>query len=166
MLLRRASLSIAMQYRIRGAALIIQDKRLLLIKSLTPQTGEIVWVPPGGEMVGSESILECAAREAFEEAGVSVELDRIVYLQDFIQQEPSTHTFEVFIFAKSFSGTPTTENVIGLSDESDVLEARFLSREEMREIIVYPEVLKDGFWNDLEEGFPSARYLGVAMASW
>lgn len=153
-----------MQHRIRGAALVVQNNKLLLIKSLVPQTGEIVWVPPGGGLVGSESILECAARESFEEAGVSVELDKIVYLQDFIVQEPSTHVFEVFILAKSFSGTPTTENVIGLSDENDVLEARFLSREEMREIIVYPEVLKGGFWDALEEGFPNTRYLGIKMA--
>jgi ADP-ribose pyrophosphatase YjhB (NUDIX family) len=153
-----------MEYRIRGAALIVQDNRLLLIKSTVHQTGEIVWVPPGGGLVGSESIYECAIRETFEEAGVSVELDRIVYLRDFIEQESSRHHFEVFILAKSFSGTPTIENVIGLDDENYVLEARFLSREEMREIIVYPEVLKDGFWDDLEAGFPSTRYLGVIMA--
>ena len=153
-----------MQYRIRGAALVVQDNRLLLIKSLVPQTGEIVWVPPGGGLVGSESIFECAARETLEEAGVSVELDRIVYLRDFIEQESGTHHFEVFILATSFSGTPTTENVIGTADEQYILETRFLSREEMREIIVYPEVLKDVFWDDLEEGFPSARYLGVKIA--
>ena len=155
-----------MEYRIRGAALVVQDNRILLIKSLTAQTGEIVWVPPGGWLVGNESIIECAARETFEEAGMSVDLDRIAYLQDFIVQKPSTHIFEVFILAKSFSGTPTTENVIGLSDENDVLEAHFLSREEMREIIVYPEVLKDSFWDDLEAGFPITRYLGVKMASY
>jgi ADP-ribose pyrophosphatase YjhB (NUDIX family) len=154
------------QYRIRGAALVVQDNRLLLIKSVVHQTGEIVWVPPGGGLEGSESIFECAARETFEEAGVTVELDRIVYLRDFIEQESDTHHFEVFILAKSFSGTLTTENVIGLQDENYVLEAHFLSREEMREIIVYPEVLKDDFWDDLEEGFPSAKYLGVAIAQY
>jgi 8-oxo-dGTP pyrophosphatase MutT (NUDIX family) len=64
--------SMTMQYRIRGAALVIPDNSLFLIKSLVSQTGEVVWVPPGGELVGSESILECAARETFEEAGTSV----------------------------------------------------------------------------------------------
>ena len=72
----------------------------------------------------------------------------------------------MFILAKSFYGTPTTENVVGLSDEDEVLEARFLSREEMREVIVYPEALKDGFWDDLEAGFPATRYLGVKIESW
>ena len=153
-----------MEHRIRGAALVVQDNRLLRVKSLVPQTGEIVWVPPGGGLVGSESIFECAARETLEEAGISVELDRIVYLRDFIEQESGTHHFEAFILAKSFSGTPTTENVIGLSDENDILEAHFLSRDEMRGIVVYPEVLKDDFWDDLEKGFPGAKYLGVKIA--
>jgi len=64
--------SMTMQYRIRGADLVVPDNRLLLIKSLVSQTCEVVWVPPGWELVGSESILECAARETFEKAGMSV----------------------------------------------------------------------------------------------
>jgi ADP-ribose pyrophosphatase YjhB (NUDIX family) len=97
-----------MEHRIRGAALNGRNNRLLLIKSLVPQTAEIAWVPTGGWLVGGESIFECGAGEIFEEAGVSADLDRIAYLQDFIVQKPSTHIFEVFVLAKSFSGTPTT----------------------------------------------------------
>ena len=142
----------------------VQDNRLLLVKSLVPQTGDIVWVPPGGGLVGSESILECTAREAFDEAGVTVDLDRILYLRDFVDWETDTHHFEVFILSKSFTGTPTSENVVGLGDEEYVLEARFLSREEMIGKIVYPEILMDGFWDDLKNGFPDTRYLGVSEA--
>jgi hypothetical protein len=34
----------------------------------------------------------------------------------------------------------------------------------MRELVVCHEVLKDGFWDDLQQGFPDTRYLGVPMA--
>ena len=43
----------------------------------------------------------------------------------------------------------------------DVLEAKFLSRQDMRDVVVYPEMLKDDFWDDLDRGFPEVVYLGV-----
>jgi len=33
----------------------------------------------------------------------------------------------------------------------------------MQNMIVYPEILKDAFWTDLERGFPDVRYLGVQI---
>ena len=69
------------QHRIRAATLVVHDNRLLLIRSPDRNTGEQIWVPPGGAVQGDESIFECARREAFEEAGIHVELDRIVYVR-------------------------------------------------------------------------------------
>jgi hypothetical protein len=31
----------------------------------------------------------------------------------------------------------------------------------MRDVVVYPEILKDEFWEDLARGFPEVRYFGV-----
>ena len=112
-------------------------------------------------MEGDESIFDCAVREAFEEAGVSVELDRIVYLRQFIGKGFGVHNFEVFVLCRSFSGEVTIENNVGQPDEMDVLEARFLSRQDMEGLTVYPELLRDDFWDDLASGFPAVRYLGV-----
>ena len=147
--------------RIRAASLVIQNDRLLLIKSVLPHTGDICWVPPGGGLEGDESIFDCAVREAFEEAGISVELDRIVYLRQFIDQGFGVHNFEVFVLCSSFSGEITIENNVGQPDAMDVLEARFLSRQDMQGLTVYPELLRDDFWDDLASGFPAVRYLGV-----
>ncbi len=146
---------------IRAASLVVQDDRLLLIKSVLPHTGDICWVPPGGGLEGDESIFDCAVREAFEEAGISVELDRIVYLRQFIDKGFGVHNFEVFVLCSSFSGELTIENNVGQPDAMDVLEARFLSRQDMEGLTVYPELLRDDFWDDLASGFPAVRYLGV-----
>ena len=150
-----------MQHRIKCAALVVQDDRLLLIKSPEFHKGEIIWVPPGGGVKGDESIFECARRETFEEAGILVEFDRIVYLRQFIDQRLDTHQIEVFILCSSYSADLTTENNVGEPDGEVVLEARFLSRREMSDLTVYPQVLKDEFWDDLQMGFPAVRYLGV-----
>ena len=150
-----------MKHRIRAAALVVHDDRLLLVKSRIPHTGGICWVPPGGGVLGEESIFECARREAFEEAGVSVEVGRVAYWGQFIDEHNYVHNFEAYILCDSFSGEPTTDNNLGLPDEFDVLEAVFLSREEMANLTVYPEQLKDEFWDDLKGGFTEPRFLGV-----
>ena len=85
----------------------------------------------------------------------------MVYLSQFIDEYFDTHNFEVFILCNSFSGDLTTENNVGEPDAMDVLEAKFLSRQDMRDVVVYPEMLKDDFWDDLDRGFPEVVYLGV-----
>ena len=150
-----------MKHRIRAAALVLHQDRLLLIKSRIPQTGEICWVPPGGGVEGEESVFDCARRETFEEAGIAVELGRVVYWGQFIDEHFAVHHFELFILCNAFSGEPTIANNAGKSDEMDVLEARFLSRQEMADLTVYPELLKDEFWEDFGNGFPEVRFLGV-----
>jgi hypothetical protein len=37
---------------------------------------------------------------------------------------------------------------------------RRLSREELKAVEVFPEILKDEFWKDLAGGFPTVKYLG------
>ena len=150
-----------MQHRIRAAALVVQEEHLLLVESRLPQSGEICWVPPGGGVLGEESVFECARREVFEEAGISVELGRVVYWGQFIDEHFSVHNLEMFILCESFTGEPSIANNVGKPDEMDVLGASFLSREEMSVLTVYPPLLKDEFWRDLEMGFPEVRFLGV-----
>ena len=71
-----------MSYGISAAALIFQDERILLVNH--KKTGRYdFWLPPGGRLEGSESILECAKRETQEETGLDVELDRVLYFQEF-----------------------------------------------------------------------------------
>ena len=135
------------------------------MKHVNPQTGETFWVPSGGGLEeGDESVLECARREVFEETGLTADLGKIAYLREFVEQEAQRHQFEVFLACTSFSGALTVANNVGQPDESWVQEVRFLSREEVRPLVVYPGMLKDGFWEDLEQGFPETKYLGVQRA--
>lgn len=53
------------------------------------------WLPPGGKLEGDESIFDCARRETFEETGLTVTFDRILYIQEFF--EPGYHFCKFFI---------------------------------------------------------------------
>lgn len=55
-----------------AAAVIVHDGRLLLVRRRVAE-GSLSWTLPSGKVEPGETVGEAAVREAFEEAGVSVE---------------------------------------------------------------------------------------------
>ena len=145
-----------MRYGISAAALIVQRKRLLLVNH--KKNGQYdFWVPPGGKLQGDESIFDCARRETMEETGLSVALDRIIYIVEYA--EPGYHFCKFFIRCKRFDGNLTLAN--REPEETFLANARFLSKTDLRGLDVRPTILKDRFWDHLEAEFPETRYLGL-----
>ena len=145
-----------MRYGISAAALIVRQKQLLLVNHR--KNGQYdFWVPPGGKLQDTESIFDCARRETMEETGLSVELDRIIYIVEYA--EPGYHFCKFFIRSKRFNGTLTLTN--REQGETFLTDARFFSKADMKGLDVRPAILKDCFWDDLEVGFPETRYLGL-----
>jgi len=145
-----------MRYGISAAALVVQDNRLLLVNHREAGRYDF-WLPPGGRLEGSESIIECARRETLEETGLVVEPDHILYVQEFA--EPGYHFVKFFILCRGFSGELTLEN----RDEAEsfLMDVGFFSREELRGMDVRPANLPGEFWADLESGLRQTRYLGL-----
>ncbi len=127
------------------------------------------WLPPGGRLRGEESILECAAREAHEETGLRVVPQRIVYVEEFVEKD--LHFCKFWILAEDPGGRLNVEGLdsdearaaVARSESGDdhVVDARFISRDEMQAIPADPRILRDTFWQDLAQNFPEARHLGL-----
>jgi len=145
-----------MRYGISAAALIMQQQRLLLVNHRARGQYDF-WVPPGGKLQGSESIFDCARRETMEETGLSVMLDRIIYIVEYA--EPGYHFCKFFIRSKRCDGNLTLAN--REQGETFLVNTRFFSKADMAGLDVRPKILKDRFWDDLEAGFPETRYLGL-----
>ncbi|MEN1934050.1 NUDIX domain-containing protein [Paenibacillus sp. 102] len=62
--------------RNRGVAIIIQDNKIVLIKRT--QNNEVYFVFPGGGIEENETPEEATIREAYEELGVQVEIQKLV----------------------------------------------------------------------------------------
>ena len=153
-----------MQHRIRAAAIVFEGDSVLLVQHQHDEIddGQSWWVPPGGGLEGDESLVECARRETLEETGLSVEIGRLAYVREFV--EPGYHHCEVFFVATSYEGTLVT----GSNPEDSNLafvhiikDARFVRRDEMEGMTIYPEEIKTTLWYDLANGFSGTRYLGV-----
>jgi 8-oxo-dGTP pyrophosphatase MutT (NUDIX family) len=155
-----------MQYRIRASALIVNDSKVLLVKHVHPIAGYEWWVPPGGGVEPRDSsIFDCAQRETFEETGLNVKLSRIAYVREFVDGETNTHNLELYLLGESTSGELTLDNIHGNGPDQDFIkDVRWLTQEELLQIVVFPEILRDTFWYDFSRGFPEVRYLGVQRA--
>ena len=145
-----------MRYGISAAALITQQQRLLLVNHREHGQYDF-WVPPGGKLQGSESIFDCARRETMEETGLSVVLDRIIYIVEYT--EPGYHFCKFFIQCKTFDGNLTLAN--REQGETFLVNTRFFSKADMEGLDVRPTILKNRFWDNLEAGFPKTQYLGL-----
>lgn len=119
-------------------------------------------MPPGGGVEDfDDSIYDCARREAFEETGLAVELGHIVYIGERFETETNTLLLAIFILGTAYSGELTIRNMRGKGpDEVFIKDVRWIQREELQDILVFPEMLRDEFWDDLARNFPQTRYLG------
>jgi ADP-ribose pyrophosphatase YjhB (NUDIX family) len=152
-----------MEFRARAAGIIINDKEeLLLVLHKHPRTGEQWWTLPGGGLEMEESAENAVIREVREECCIDCTPGRLVYVREFIDEDNDKHHIELFFMAEAGSYKITTGYDPELSEQY-IMEARFMNRTEIRNttINVFPEVLRDRFWDDLESGFAGHKtYLG------
>jgi 8-oxo-dGTP diphosphatase len=144
-----------MDYAISAGALIVRGGRLLLVHHRGK--GFDFWLPPGGRLEGEESIFDCAARETCEETGLPVLPLRAVYIEEFI--EADLHFCKLWLLAREEAGELCLPSPGAV--DPHVVDARFVSQSELEDLDVFPGVLRDTFWQDLERGFPETRYLGL-----
>lgn len=134
-----------MKARVRVGVLIVKKNKLLLIRHVNPSTGQEFWVTPGGGMKSvDDSIFHCAKRETFEECGLKIKLsEKIKFIRQWYDKENNRLQLEIFLFAKSFKGKLTMDNLLGQgADEEWIKELKFLSKEDMEELSIFPESLK------------------------
>ena len=124
-----------------------EDNKILLVKN----KGTNFWYAPGGGWeYDKENILQCAEREVTEEVGLSVEIKRILYLQEFHATEDSIF-FETFWLAVPKAGTEINENHMDLDPNGQVETGRWFSKEELQDLKVFPKRLKNTFWDNIDK---------------
>jgi 8-oxo-dGTP diphosphatase len=117
--------------RIGSALLVMDDKDRILLgqRNKDPQRGS--WVIPGGKIHAFERIADAAAREFQEETGLAVEVGPQFRVYEIVNP-PNEHRIVIYSWAKVIGGVPKASD--------DLLEVRFFSVEELRELQLTPLV--------------------------
>ncbi len=135
-----------MEIRIISRVVIYNPEKEKLI--LARNKGAKFWYAPGGGWeFAEENILEAAKREVKEEVGIDVEIDRLLYVQEF-QESENRKYFETFWLAK-YTGE-INKNHIDLDPNGAVEEIKEFSKEESQDLKVFPDRLKNTFWENIK----------------
>lgn len=153
-----------MNFRVRAAAIIQNDaEELLLVLHRHPRSGEEWWTLPGGGIEPAESAEDAVVREVEEECNIRCIPDKLVYVRESLDEENNIHHVELFFTAKVNNFNILT-GIDPELQEQYIIECRFLSKEDIKntKVAVYPEVLKNRFWQDKDNGFCGhTTYLGL-----
>jgi len=141
--------------RISAGGIVVQEGKVLLVHLVVENRYDL-WVMPGGGIEGDEGILQAAEREVWEETNLTVKAGKIAYVEELIDE--GRYVCKFWVVCRLESGSLSIEHKV--ATEGCLQEARFFSQEELQGMNAFPSILKDGFWQDLEAGFPTIRYLG------
>lgn len=136
-----------------------KENKILLVKN----KGTNFWYAPGGGWEhDKENILQCAEREVVEEVGLEVNIERLLYAQEF-HATADTIFFEMFWLAIPKAGAEIDEAHIDLDPNGQVETARWYSKEELQELKVFPKRLKNTFWDNISRMLEDENpFIGVS----
>ncbi len=141
--------------RISAGGIVLQDGKVLLVR-LRREGVYDFWVLPGGGIEGEEGIFRAAEREVWEETGLEVQAEKIAYIEDFIDE--GKYVVKFWMACRQVGGSLSLEHKP--AGERELVEVGFFSKEKILQMQVFPVILKESFWQDAEEGFPTIQYLG------
>lgn len=88
--------------RFRACGLIVEDRKILLVKQNVPTRDHPVWLPPGGGVHTGELIEDAVVREVREETHLNTSKPKLRYVHEFIHSR--VHAIEFYFRMGSYSG--------------------------------------------------------------
>ena len=152
---------LTLPHRLNTRVIVVRDGRLLLVSD----DREAFWFLPGGHMEATESLEAAAVRETLEETGLRTAPERLLYLREFVDDNLREHGIECYFLGRIVCETllmgadPAFQDISSVRGQ--VTRARWFARDALRDLVVYPDVLRDRLWEDLAVPLPD-RFLGTA----
>ncbi|MCC6694126.1 MAG: NUDIX hydrolase [Candidatus Hydrogenedentes bacterium] len=138
--------------RVRMAAIIVEDDRLLLVRH--SKADRSYWLLPGGGLEFGESMEAALRRELMEEANLEIRVKDLVMANDTIDPNGSRHVINLYFTAEVLSGE------LRCGNDHRLEEVRFVPLREVPSLHFYPDT-RPALLPAIQAGFPGrAAYLG------
>ena len=108
------------QLRVRVCGILLQDKKILVVRHERIAGSYHLWSPPGGGLTFGEKVKDCLVREFEEETGLVVQPKRFLFMQEFIK-EP-LHAIELFFEVKAIGGELKTGSDPELATDKQLIK--------------------------------------------
>ena len=142
-------------YGIRPSAIVIHNNKVLVVRS--KYGNKEFYLFPGGGLERFETIAGGAKRETLEETGYDIEIDRLVYVNEYIDpKNPENRSIGMFFLAKLKSLQPINKPI---TDEGKIKEVLWIDLDKIKEIDLRPRIIRDNLEEDYKRNFGNAiRY--------
>ena len=130
-----------------GVRVIILDSedRILMLKQRHEERD--IWMVPGGAIEEFENAQEAALREVKEETGLDAKIKGLIWHVEEVSKERGQRFVNFFLAEIEGGHLGLGTDPERPQDQQVMKELRFMSREEIQELnVIYPEYLKDEFW--------------------
>src|SRR5699024_787125 len=106
--------------RLRACGLLVEKERLLAVRLRSPVSGQMIWMPPGGEVQFGEGLKEALKREFIEETKTRVEVRGLLHVEEFIEEK--FHAVECYFEVSRTAGEPELGSDPELADDEQLLQ--------------------------------------------
>ena len=121
--------------RVRVAGILIEKNKILLIEH--KKNDKKYWLIPGGGVDWGESTAEALIREYKEETNLDVTVDKFLFLSETIAPDKEKHVINLYFKVKKDENSKA-EMILG--DETNLNDLRFVSKDEIENIKIYPNI--------------------------
>ena len=121
--------------RIRVAGILIEDNKILLIQH--HKNDKKYWLIPGGGNDWGETTKEALIRAYKEETNMDIEVDDFLFFSETIFPDKERHILNLFF---RIHRNDKNNDAIKLGEELVLSDLRFVTKEELKVMIIYPNI--------------------------
>jgi len=142
------------EFLVRSCAILIHSDRVLMQEAGDGRGGQ-QYALPGGHLEFGETLALCMSRELYEETGLNVEADKLVYVHEnfYTLKGIETHELGFYFLVDLSSEFPTPDPQGYIPSRESHIRMRLLPLAKLREFAVVPPFLLERLPQDARELF-------------
>ena len=142
------------EFLVRSCGILIRDQSVL-VQEAGGDRGENVYALPGGHLEFGEILAACVSREFYEESGLNVEAEKLVYVHEnfYTLKRVMTHEIGFYFLVDLNSEFPSADPAGYIPSRESHIRMRLLPLDGLRSFELMPPFLRDGLPRDVRDRF-------------